>query len=373
MRPVVQLRSSAGLYGADRMVLALARHLPDAGQESVLACIDNHHLGHSPLHDEARRRRQDSVLLPSKGRLDAGAVSTLRALLRSTRAGCVHAHDPKSAVYAWLATRGLDCACVATTHGWIETSAALRLYNRIERALLKRYDAVVAVAQPQVDNLVAAGVVRDRIHPIANGIEMVERASPQERMLARRHFRCEPEDTVFAAIGRLAPEKNLSLLLRAMSRIGDDAPIRLLVAGDGPEFGALALLVEALGLRSRVTMLGTLDDCAPVYAAMDVLALPSLSEGMPLVVLEAMSAGKPILATAVGDVPALLAHAPCSRLLPADETAWADAMRAVIGTRSDDAAARAHAREFHSAQVMATRYAGLYRALRGVGDVARAA
>ncbi len=373
MKPVVQLRSSAGLYGADRMVLALDRHLPDAGQPSVLACIDNHRLGHSPLHDEAQRRRQHSVLLPSKGRLDAGAISALRALLRSTGAACVHAHDPKSVVYAWLATRGLDCSCVATTHGWIETSAALRLYNRIERALLKRYDAIVAVAQRQVDHLVAAGVARNRIHAIANGIEMVDRASPQERLLARQRFHCEPEDTVFAAIGRLAPEKNLSLLLRAMARIGEDAPVRLLVAGDGPEFGPLALLVEALGLRSRVTMLGNLDDCAPVYAAMDVLVLPSLSEGMPLVVLEAMSAGKPILATAVGDVPALLAQAPHSRLLPMDEVAWADAMRTAVGTRGDDARARAHAREFHSAQVMAMRYAGLYRALRGESDVARAA
>ncbi|MGG6462852.1 glycosyltransferase [Solilutibacter silvestris] len=369
----MQLRSSAGLYGADRMVLALDSHLSDAGQSSVLACIDNHHLGHSPLHEEARRRRHNSVLLPNKGRLDAGTISALRALLRSTQAACVHAHDPKSVVYAWLATRGLDCDCVATTHGWIETSAPLRLYNRIERALLKRYDAVVAVAQPLVDHLVAAGVGRDRIHPIANGIEMIERASQQERMLARRHFNCEPEDTVFAAIGRLAPEKNLSLLLRAIARIGSDAPIRLLIAGDGPEFGALALQVEALGVRSQVTMLGNLDDCAPVYAAMDVLALPSLSEGMPLVVLEAMSAGKPILATAVGDVPALLAHAPCSRLLPPDDAAWADAMRAAIGTRSDDARARSYAAKFHSAQAMASRYADLYRTLRGGDHVARAA
>lgn len=373
MRPVVQLRSSAGLYGADRMVLALDRHLPDAGQASLLACIDNHHLGHSPLHDEARRRQQKAELLPSKGRLDPGAVSALRGLLRSSRAQCVHAHDPKSVVYAWLATRGLDCSCVATTHGWIETSAAMRLYNRIERALLKRYDAVVAVARPQIDDLVAAGVDRGRIHPIANGIELPERASQQERLLARRHFHCEPEDTVFAAIGRLAPEKNLSLLLRAMARVGSGAPIRLLIAGDGPEFGALALLVEALGLHSQVMMPGTLDDCAPVYAAMDVLALPSLSEGMPLVVLEALAAGKPVFATAVGEVPALLAHAPCSRLLPADEAVWAEEMRAAIGLRRDDGDARAHVGEFHSAPAMAARYAGLYRALRGESDVARAA
>lgn len=373
MRPVVQLRSSAGLYGADRMVLALDRHLPDVGQESLLACIDNHHLGHSPLHDEALRRRQKTVLLPSKGRLDAAAISALRGLLRSSRAQCVHAHDPKSVVYAWLATRGLDCCCVATTHGWIETSAALRLYNRIERAVLKRYDAVVTVAQPQVDNLVTAGVDRKRIHAIANGVEMIQPASQQERLLARRHFQCKPEDTVFAAIGRLAPEKNLPLLLRAMARIDAGKPIHLLIAGDGPEFGVLALMIEALGLRSRVTMLGTLDDCTPVYAAMDILALPSLSEGMPLVVLEAMSAGKPVMATAVGDVPALLAHAPRSRLLPADDVAWAQAMCAAIGTRNSDAEALAHASKFHSAQAMATRYADLYRTLRGEGNVARAA
>lgn len=369
----MQLRSSAGLYGADRMVLALDRYLPGAGQPSLLVCIDNPHLGHSPLHDEARRRRQETTLLPNKGRLDAGAVAALRALLRSTHADCVHAHDPKSVVYAWLATRGLECRCVATTHGWIETSSALRLYNRIERALLKRYDAVVAVACEQVDRLAAAGVDRSRIHPIANGIELAKPASAQERLLARRHFRCEPEETVFAAIGRLAPEKNLALLLHAVARIGHDAPVRLLIAGDGPESAPLQQLVAGLGLQSRVTLLGTLEDCAPLYAAMDMLVLPSLSEGMPLVVLEAMAAGKPLLATAVGGVPELLAHAPCSRLLPADEIAWARALRAAIGMRSDDAEARSHVHGAHSAQAMAARYAALYRTLRGERDVARAA
>lgn len=373
MRPVVQLRSSAGLHGADRMVLALDQHLPGAGQASRLVCIDNHRLGHSPLHDEAVRRRQAPTLLASKGRLDAGAVAGLRALLRSTGAGIVHAHDPKSVVYAWLATRGLECRCVATTHGWIESSAALRLYNRIERALLKRYDAVAVVAQRQVESLVAAGVDRARIHAIANGIELPDAPAPGARLLARRHFHCEPEDTVFAAVGRLAPEKNLALLLRALARVGPGAPVRLLVAGDGPEAAALAQLSQGLGLQAQVALLGTLEDCRPLYAAMDALLLPSLSEGMPLVVLEAMAAGKPVFASAVGEVPALLAHAPRSRLLPLDDAAWAQAMRAAIGIRAIDEAARAHVREHHSAAAMAMRYANLYRALGGEDDVARAA
>ncbi|PNS08148.1 glycosyltransferase [Solilutibacter silvestris] len=373
MRPVVHLRSSAGLYGADRMVLALSRHLPAAGQPSRLVSIGNHHLGHSPLHEEACRRNQEAILLPSHGRLDASAVASLRGLLRSQQAGCIHAHDPKSVVYAWLATRGLDCRCVATTHGWVETGAALRLYNRIERALLKRYDAVAVVARQQVDRLIAAGVQHTRIHAIANGIELPEPASRLQRAEARRHYGCEPQDTVFAAIGRLALEKNFALLLKAMARIGTGAPIRLLVAGDGPEYSALAYLANALGLESQVTLLGHVDDCAPLYAAMDVLALPSLSEGMPLVVLEAMAAGKPVLASAVGDVPALLAHAPGSKVLPLDEAAWAQAMQAAIGTRVDDAAARAYVRDRHSAQVMAARYAELYRQLWRNDGVARAA
>lgn len=373
MNPVIQLRSSAGLYGAERMVLALDRHLPAAGQASRLACIGNHHLGHSPLHDEALRRRQKAVLLPCNGRLDAGTVTALRGVLRTSNAACIHAHDPKSVVYAWLATRGLDCRCVATTHGWVETDAAQRFYNRIERALLKRFDAVAVVAQPQVGRLVDAGVASRRIHPIANGIELTPPASPQQRQASRAHFGCAPDDTVIAAIGRLAPEKNFALLLKAMARMNDNAPVRLLIAGDGPEYSPLALLANALGLESRVTLLGHVEDCSELYAAMDVLALPSLSEGMPLVVLEAMAAGKPVLASAVGDVPALLAYAPHSKLLPLGEDSWAEALHAAIGNPVDDHAARMHVREHHSAQVMAMRYADLYRQLRSETGVARAA
>lgn len=373
MKPVLQLRSSAGLYGAERMVLALDRHLPAAGQASRLACIGNHHLGHSPLHEEALRRHQDAVLLPCNGRLDTGAVTALRGLLRTSNAECIHAHDPKSVVYAWLATRGLDCRCVATTHGWIETGATQRFYNRIERALLKRYDAVAVVAQPQVERLVDAGVSSRRIHPIANGIELPVPASADERETAREHYGCGRGETLIAAIGRLAPEKNFALLLKAMAQIDADVPVRLLIAGDGPEYSPLALLANAMGLESRVVLLGHVDDCSALYAAMDMLALPSLSEGMPLVVLEAMAAGKPVLASAVGDVPALLAHAPSSKLLPLDEASWAAAIKDAIGMHVDDHAARRHVREHHSAQVMAERYADLYHQLRSESGVARAA
>lgn len=373
MNPVIQLRSSAGLYGAERMVLALDRYLPAAGQPSRLACIGNHHLGHSPLHEEALRRRQKTMLLPCNGRLDTGTVAALRSFLRASNAECIHAHDPKSVVYAWLATRGLDCRCVATTHGWVETDAAQRIYNRIERALLKRYDAVAVVAQPQVGQLVGAGVDSNRIHAIANGIELPPPASAQQRLAAREQYGCTPDDTIIAAIGRLAPEKNFALLLKAMAQLDADVPVRLMIAGDGPEFSPLALLANALGLESRVTLLGHVEDCSTLYAAMDVLALPSLSEGMPLVVLEAMAAGKPVLASAVGEVPALLAHAPHSRLLPLDENSWASAIRDAVGTSIDDHAARVHVREHHSAQVMAMRYANLYRQLRGESGVARAA
>ncbi len=373
MRPVVQLRSSAGLHGADRMVLALDHHLRHGGQPSQLVCIDNHRLGNSPLHEEARRRSQASILLASRGRLDTAAVTGLRAVVRSSNAAIVHAHDPKSVVYAWLATRGLDCRCVATTHGWIESSAALRLYNRVERALLRRYDAVAVVAREQAERLLAAGVHRTRIHAVANGIEIPDPVAPGERLEARRRFRCEPEETVFAAVGRLAPEKNLSLLLRALAGVGNGAPVRLLIAGDGPESATLAQQVQALGLQSQVALLGTLADCRPLYAAMDALLLPSLSEGMPLVVLEAMAAGKPVFASAVGDVPALLAHASSSCLLPLEDAAWTAAMRGAIGLRRTDMQAREYVREHHSAEVMARLYARLYRTLQGDDDVARAA
>jgi glycosyltransferase involved in cell wall biosynthesis len=363
----LQLRSSAGLYGADRMVLALDRQLARAGVRSRLLSINNYRMHGQALHETASAAGHDALLLPCRGRIDAGTVAALAGQISAagTRA-IVHSHDYKSAFYAWLATRAQPARLVATLHGWVEGTSSLRLYARLELALLRRFDALVAVSADQVARLVDAGVPRSRIHCIDNGIDFPVADADGAAML-RDELGIAGDARVFAAVARLSAEKNLAMLLQAFAPVARQAPgAVLLLVGDGPERGALRRLSDELGLGTQVRFLGSRDDMGAIYALIDCLVLPSLTEGMPLVVLEAMACGLPVLASAVGDIPRLLAHAEHGRLVPAGDR---DALQAALAEatvlpRRLDLPARRYAREHHGAQVMAARYLDLYLRLQ---------
>lgn len=364
----LQVRSSAGLYGADRVVLALDRTLARQGVRGRLLSINNYRMHEQPLHDAASTAGQDAVLLPCRGRVDAGTVVALSAQIAATRRGghapVVHVHDYKSAFYAWLATRRESAPLVATLHGWVENSTSLRLYTRLELALLRRFDALVVVAAEQAERLVRNGIPRSRIRHVGNGIECPRRDDAAAATL-RAQLRLSPSTRVFAAVGRLSPEKNLALLLHAFAGATRDADAVLLVVGDGPQREELQALASELKLDARVRLLGCRDDMPALYSLMHALVLPSLTEGMPLVVLEAMACEVPVIASAVGDVPRLLDRTQHGRLVaPGDRDALQTALRdACAQPALRDDAARRHVQEHHSAQAMARAYLDLYATL----------
>lgn len=362
---ILQLRSSAGLYGAERMLLALNDGLQRIDVHSRLLSIHNYLLDAQPLHAAAVAAGHDAVLLPCRGRIDPRTVRALVAQITTCAADVLHVHDYKSAFYAWLATRRRRVPLIATLHGWVDASPALRVYNTLEIALLRRFDALVVVAETQVERLLRAGVPRERIHQIDNGISLCavdEVPSPA----LRRELDLDDAGYIFGAVARLSPEKNLSLLIAAFGAIAATDPAsKLLIVGDGPERAALETQVARLGLAARVCFAGARADMARLYPLIDCLVLPSLSEGMPMVVLEAMSRSIPVIASAVGDVPRLLSNTQHGRLFPSgDEAALRVAMLAAstqAGCRDRRGAAFVQAR--HSGEAMTTRYLNLYQDL----------
>ena len=363
---ILQLRASVGLYGADRVVLALDEGLRQRGARSRLLSIQNYLLDTQPLHEAALAAGQDAVLLPCRGRIDTRTIAALVTQIDALRADVLHVHDYKSAFYAWLATRRRpQVRLVATLHGWVEASSALRLYNKLEIALLRRFDALVVVAEPQSERLLRAGVPHARIHQIDNGIaDLAADRTPSAE--PRTELGLDGAGPVFAAVARLSPEKNLSQLISAFAAVvAADGAARLLIVGDGPERQALEAQVARLGLQACVRFAGTRNDMARIYPLVDCLVLPSLSEGMPLVVLEAMSSGIPVIASAVGDVPRLLANTQHGCLLPPGDEATLRAalLAAAAQPARRDAQGAAFVHAHHSGAAMAGRYLELYRDL----------
>ena len=364
---ILQLRSSAGLYGADRMVLALDEGLHQYGVRSRLLSINNYLLDNQPLHDCGSRAGQDAVLLPCRGKLDMRTVTALASQIDQCNAEVLHVHDYKSAFYAWLATRRRpQVKLVATLHGWVESSQALRLYNTLEIALLRRFDLLVVVSDSQVNRLTRAGIPAARIRQIDNGIAISRNATPTPSTL-RAELGLEDAGHVFAAVGRLSSEKNLALLLDSFTSIVAAHPdCRLLLAGDGPERHELQARVTQLGLQGQVRFAGNRTDMQQIYPLLDCLVLPSLSEGMPLVVLEAMSHAIPVIASAVGEVPRLLAESQYGQVVPrGDERALRMAMQQSLAhTGRRDSKAREYVQAHHSSHAMAGKYLHVYQSLR---------
>jgi glycosyltransferase involved in cell wall biosynthesis len=231
---------------------------------------------------------------------DTAAASAVSRTIAELRPDVIQTHHIKShALVAASRARGRT-PWVAFHHGYTTTDLKVRLYNLIDRWSLPRADAVVTTCGPFADALARAGVDRQRISVIHNAAPEVP--GSVDRTSARRTLGFENIATVVAA-GRLSYEKGHDVLIdacAALERLTSDRPA-LVIAGDGPERSRLAARARERGVRLRLD--GFQANLLPYYAAADVVALPSRSEGSPNVLLEAMAAGRPIVATSVGGVP----------------------------------------------------------------------
>ena len=245
----------------------------------------------------------------------------LYRFLRHERYTVVHTHTSKAGfvgrLAAWLARVPV---ILHTTHGFAfheRSSRAKRVfYSTLERLAAYWCDRVVSVSEFHRRWALELGICGgDKIMAIPNGI-----AEPQSRMPAlqlRRDWGAHNDDLVILSTGRLAPEKGLEDLLKAASllrRMGQR--FRVVLAGDGPLRGQLENLARDLAISDQVTFLGYREDIPDLLAACDLVALPSLREGLSIALLEAMAAGKPIVATSIGSNVTVASQAEMALLVP---------------------------------------------------------
>jgi glycosyltransferase involved in cell wall biosynthesis len=235
------------------------------------------------------------------------------------------------------------------------------LFETLDRLLLWRFDRVVVVSEP-MRRVASRYVVSGRLALVPNGIELPVHRAPVQRPNA------EADDLLrILAIGRLSREKAYDRLVEAVG-ILDKSGISLLVtiAGEGDARHDLERQIADLGLQARVRLPGYVSDVDALYGEADLFVLCSRTEGLPLVLLEAMSHGIPVVATPVGEVPAVLGHGQFGCLLDdGSPQALADGIQRIAGSPdAADVAARAclHVRAAYSVEKMAARYCEIYAA-----------
>jgi glycosyltransferase involved in cell wall biosynthesis len=346
--------SATGAGGVDvAMALAVIRR----GEETSWQ-ID-------PLREHAAAADVPVELLLERHRYDQQIVERLRHLVHTHRPHIIETHHVKSHCLVALSGLWRYYTWVAFHHGYTQTDVKVRAYNHVDRWSLRHAAHVVTTSASFSRMLAARGVPASRITVLHNGVrEMPVTASAVAA--ARLALGLEDGERVVLTIGRLSREKGHAHLIRAAASWQNGA--RLVIVGDGPERQALERLVRNLGVGARVVLAGATSHVAPFYALADVFVLPSLSEGSPNVLLEAMASGLPIVATRVGGVPEIAADGVTALLGPPKNPAFI--ARAVdrlfkepeLGQRLG-AAARSTVLSHHTPEQRAATLSQLYAAL----------
>ena len=306
---ILHLVSSTGFYGAEQMICLLSASLGTAGADTCLGLFN----ANEPTCTQFRQRaaEQDTPVwdLACKGRWDLKAFRALIHFLRAEQVDVVHTHGYKANLYGWVAARLAGCAVVATCHNWTKRTSALQHYAALDRRLLRRFDTVAAVSHGIASELRHAGVRSKRIRLIANGINVSKYRTDANILPAG--------PTVLGCISRLSREKGVDVLLWALPKILKVHPdLQCVIAGEGPERDRLQSLAEELGVAHAFHMPGFCEDTPRFLSHCTLMIQPSRMEAMPLAVLEAMAAGKAIVASSVGEIPRLLEDGNAGLLVP---------------------------------------------------------
>ncbi len=330
--------------GLEAMVLSLMRaQVADPAYDVSLIALNE-----GRLVREAIAEGIVVHLLPERELNAWQLVLRLRRVLTSLRSQLLHTHRYKENFFSCLVAPGLGIRPVVTLHGYgpssftpagiqtfVRDSISFRLARRARTQFVAVSRDLQRLYRPKDDECIT----------IPNGVA-TSAGSP-------RHRENRDQRLVIGWVGRLVPVKSVGTLLEALTHMGADRgqPTVLLV-GDGPERAALTEHAKRLGIQTRVQFTGYVEDLSPFLARMDVFALPSLHEGAPIALLEAMAAGVPVVAAKVGGVPEMIGDSGAACLVDGhDPVVWARAIEGILADRAatDEMVKRARAGLFPSA------------------------
>jgi glycosyltransferase involved in cell wall biosynthesis len=359
---IAQLIESDGPGGAERVVAELAINLQRLGAESVVFV---------PADGEgwlAREMAGSGVAVVSVGlqrRVSPGCVQRIAAELRRRQIAVAHSHEFTMAVYGAWASRVAGIPHVITMHGGRYYAARWRRRLALRSAVAVS-GQTVAVSDTVADRLRAdLGLADHQVTTIANGVRFV----PAPGSSLRDELHLADGDRLIVSVGNLYPVKGHSHLIDAFSMVSRTHPtLHLAIAGRGDLAASLAAQAAGFELGRRVHLLGLRSDIPAILQAADIFVLPSLSEGLPLALVEAMFAGCAIVASDVGEIGKMLAYGKAGVLVePGNASQLAVAIRVLL---TNPARARAlgicaahRAAAGYDISRMVDQYTTLYRSL----------
>lgn len=333
-RTVLHVTDSTAMGGAEQQIVTTLAHLDR--DRWKLTLVHPEGVGIAPMVAEVKRLGVTDITVPdmADGLRGAPGSIALAVELRRLRPDIVHLHSRWPTAMKWplLATAlARSPTVVVTVHAtmpqWVSRSAILQ-----HRRLASGVDHFIAVSQAVVDTSAeTCGWPLDRVCVIHNGID-TEAVRAGDRAACRSALGLGEAEPIVLTLARLDPMKGLDVLIDAAAKVPDAV---FLIAGEGPERGALERQVAQLGLGDRVRLLGWRSDCADLMAACDLYVLPSRFEALGVSRLEAMAAGRAVITTDLPSSHELIKDDSTGVLVPVDDPdALADAIRELLADRA---------------------------------------
>ena len=316
MTTVVQLTSSRFFGGPERQMLELAASLPDGFRSLLVSFCEGGRC--EALLERASRRGFPAMALRHDTPHLAAALGELVRLLRGCRADLLCCHGYKSNLLGLLAARRIGIPVISVSRGWTGESLRVRLYERLDRLVLRGMNRVVCVSNGQARKVCKAGVPKHRTVVIHNAVRADRFAQPigEYRTELRRLFP-EPPDLIVGAAGRLSKEKGFHVLVDAAAKVTmASASVGFVLFGDGRLREPLGEQIRARGLQRRFVLAGFQQELDRYLPHLDLMVLPSFTEGLPNVVLESLAAGVAVVATDVGGTPEVVCSGENGLLVP---------------------------------------------------------
>lgn len=364
---ILHLISSSGFLGAENVVLELSKELTKLNHWITIGILETRDNRHMELAERAREEGVNVRIFPSKGRFDKRTVFAIRAFIEREKGDILHSHNYKSDFYAFFA-KGKKHPWMVTNHLWKRTTVALMIYAHLDSLVMRKANRIVAVSEQIANDMKQRGIPAGKVTVIENGVSL-ERFRIGNKDEMRKTFGFNSNEKVIGTVASLTPEKGHSYLMDAAREVIQKHPeARFLIVGDGPQRQSLEETTDRLGLSGKVIFTGSRRDIPEILSLLDAFVLPSLKEGLPIALLEAMAAMVPVIATKVGAVPKLIEDGMSGILIPPkDSQAISNAIMEVLSDKQSSLKmARKgfeRVRDNYSSKQMAEKYMAIYKEL----------
>ena len=312
-RPLILIDTGI-IGGPGRGIIQLAAFLVRQGADYLICTFKYRAPKSLEFTEELVRLNFNATHISQRAFYDPSPIWQFLRLVQQGRYNIIQSHGYKSHFVALIVSRLLGVPWIAFAHGWTKENRKVSLYHALDMWMLRFAEAVVAVSPPLLECFSSLRGDHRRTHLILNAVQgdNLRRGGGGEK--TRKKLVTRENQYLIGCFGRLSFEKGQDVLLRAVAEIDDpNHDVVILFLGDGPERDALQKLSEELGIHEQVIFYPHTSAMPDYYEAIDVLVLPSRSEGLPNVVLEALCFGVPVISTDVGAV---------SEVITDGETGW---------------------------------------------------